>query len=63
MNGLTGFDRQCKVVDGLKIESSVKNMIKGKLLRAKRYLNGQYKVNVKEELKLKDTKSLSLLVS
>ena len=48
-DGLTGFDRLDKVVDELKIESSVKSALKGKLLGAKLFLKGQYKVNVKEE--------------
>ena len=48
-NGLTGFDRLHSVVNGLKIDTEKKKLLKLKLVKAKRYLKGQYPVNVKSE--------------
>ena len=48
-DGLTGFDRLHSVVNGLKIDTEKKKLLKLKLVKAKRYLKGQYPVNVKSE--------------
>ena len=48
-DGLTGFDRLHSVVNGLKIDTKKKKLLKLKLVKAKHYLKGQYPVNVKSE--------------